>query len=506
MRRSLPSRLPILLCGCALLSCAGDGGSSPSPHEQWQRAVALWQAADESAYDTWTAIDPGSAYGEKARRLLAEADAHYRKGIGHFRAGSVSAAREEFARAVAIAPIDPDEYFPLAQICEKHGLNETAAKYYGKYVGARPAGPRVAEARANLSRIVVLGDWETPGDRVAAPQPRPSPFSGPVLAGIACLLVLAALGVFVAARRGLGVSLAHLIDRHPELHTAIAYLIGSLRHELLKHRIGAVRGVLSVLQLEVASPEQRTFLHDRLYGGVRLEDAWRAHLTAFERALGHRLNLRLDREFRVASRAIGRIVRIEGDLAAGRSGAALGLARAQKKLLAFDLFLSAQQARLVRTTVDQPLLRQVCDEVRGEYATSSVALDELNVAAVERSLQVEVPREDLVLILKNILRNAILAVADRPSDRRVGIFVQVDLEPTGVEAVRIRICDTNEDVLLAETIRKQSMDSGLGLVAAAVRRYRGAIEVRPCPAPFAKEVTVRFFKAYPSARAEGKRP
>ncbi len=60
------------------------------------------------------------------------------------------------------------------------------------------------------------------------------------LAAAALLLAIAAL-LAILARPGLGgKSLAELAMARPELHPAIAYLVSSVRHELLKHRIGAV--------------------------------------------------------------------------------------------------------------------------------------------------------------------------------------------------------------------------------------------------------------------------
>jgi C4-dicarboxylate-specific signal transduction histidine kinase len=260
--------------------------------------------------------------------------------------------------------------------------------------------------------------------------------------------------------------------------------------------VGAVADVLSGLGSRRTSLDQLAFLSDRLYGGVPLKEAWTAHLSAFSRALGHRLNPHRDRRFRTAARAIENIASLQPQLASYQPRAIERLARAHGRLVAFDKHLAGLQSRLVRTDVDDALLAQVVDEVRGEYAVSSVTLEELVCDSVEEEVRIEVPRIDLVLILKNILRNAIMAVARDEGGRRVRISTRIDLEPTGEEAVRISVSDSSSAALTTEMIHGRGVGSGLGLVTTAIKRYGGAIEVRPAGDGFTKEVTVIFFRVF----------
>src|SRR5690606_9516281 len=122
-----------------------------------------------------------------------------------------------------------------------------------------------------------------------------------VALGVLSGLLLALAGAQVRTWfRHRGVSLARLVREQPELHPAIAYLVGSLRHELLKHRVGAAREVLHLLGTGAPTSEQRSFLKSRLLGSagsLPLDQAFDAYLRAFERALGGRFDVRSDRTF-----------------------------------------------------------------------------------------------------------------------------------------------------------------------------------------------------------------
>jgi len=131
-----------------------------------------------------------------------------------------------------------------------------------------------------------------------------------------------------------------------------------------------------------------------------------------------------------------------------------------------------------------------------------VALDELEIAAVEEVAEVEVFRLDLVLVINNVLRNAIFAAARAEAPRRVRLDVELELEPTGEETVALRVSDTSPEALDSEMLLDRRVDRGLGLVSAAVRRYGGAIDVRPTQDGFQKAVVVSFFRAFDDEEVE----
>jgi len=311
------------------------------------------------------------------------------------------------------------------------------------------------------------------------------------------LLVIATVGLLVSRSHRRLESLSALAERRPELHPAITYLVGSLRHELLKHRIGAVGDAVEAMSTGRATDAQEEFMWGRLYGGEPLMDAWEGHLRAFERALGPALDVRRrDAPFRAAARAVATIVRLEARVRRGDPRAIRRLAAAHAALRALDADLAALAHHLVRTTVDGALFRDVVDEIRGEYAAGQVTLDEVVIRAPEPAPMVEVFRVDLVLILKNVVRNAILAVGAEEPPRRVGLDVETQVEATGEETVRIHVRDTSPQEVTTEDIYARRMSRGLGLVTAALSRYDGAITVEPERGEWAKSVVVRFFRAY----------
>ena len=491
--------------------CADVEGAGADPSAQWREAQAMWERRDVRAWEAWREIDPDTPEGREARERLARADAHYREGIERLESGQ-EGVREALSEGVRIAPMDPRLYLPLAREYRERGLGDRAAEYYLKFLAGVPSGPEADAARRELRSLEPgLADVFAPeptepaatadggGESLTASLP---------VAVLAALALVAAISLIVVARARRGLPLDRLIAQHPELHPAIAYLIGSLRHELLKHRIGAVGDAVRALEAgaalgpgagAAATSEQLGFLRSRLYGGEPLREAWRAHLRSFDRALGFRLDVRRDPAFRSGGRAIAAIAKQEERVLRGDRRVIRKLAAAHAQLRELDRHLAGLVRRLVRTRIDRALLSGIVDEIRSEYEPGRVALDELSVSEPDEVVEVEVFRIDLALVLKNVVRNAILAVAAADPPRRVAIDVQVDLEPTGDEIVRIRVRDTSAQAPSADTIRGRSVDRGLGLVTAALSRYDGSIDVESGGDGYEKSVTLRFFRALDGA-------
>jgi hypothetical protein len=510
--------------GCAAGGCAAttdDAVDAGHAGARWESAHARFEASrqigtDIGVYDAWETLDPASEGGREAHRRLREADRHYREGIRRLADPEAEDPGAALARGLALAPMDPDLYLPLARACRDRGLTARAKEYYRKYLLARPTGRSVDAARREMAELPAdpldlamlphrRGDERDDElDTDAGPDTAPdttilSALDAPLGAAVA-LVALVALVAFATTRRR-GSALAPLARKNPELHPAIAYLVGSLRHELLKHRIGAVQDAVQAIGRGDPSRDQVAFLRARLFGGEPLDRAWRGHVESFERALGYRLDLRRDRAFRQAGRAIRRLAALEGKLTQQSPRTAARLATAHATLRGFDRDLARLVGTLVRTSVDAALLDEVVAAVRSEYAPSQIELDSLEIIPSDEPVAVEVFRVDLVLILKNVVRNAILAVGRGPAPRRLRIAVSLELEPTGEEAVMIRVSDTSEEALSQRVIHDRRVDRGLGLVTAALARYNGAIDVEPDAPPFVKAVVVRFFRALdPSVR------
>lgn len=504
-----------------LWGCGGGRGGAGAGEERWRRAQALWREQRELAagYRLWASLEPQRPGGAQAQARLRAADQHYRRGIALI-AADKPGAREELAAGKAVAPMDPALYLPLARACRDQEINIRAIDYYRWFLKYFPGTPEARTARAELHRIEPDADSE--------PGPRPDPGEGgsllawlqapesappqwPVVAGIVVTGVgvvggLAALGWRLRRRR----SLAQLAADSPELQPAISYLIGRLRHELLKHRIGAVADAIKALSSGQSSAAQRMFLRERVFGGEPLLKAWDGHLRALARTLGpHAAVLRTDSGFASADRTIRALVAEQEAFTLGQPAAIRRMQAAYARLRQFDDQLLALLMRLSRTVIDRSLLEEVLTSVGEEYAVSQVALAPIRVEPPGELVAVEVYRTDLVLVLKNLLRNAILAVGRSPEPRQVALDVELTMLPTGEEIVRLRVHDTSPEPLTTEQIY-QSLDPhdpriqhGLGLVTAALHLYNGAITVEPGRPGFHKAVVVQLFRALTTPTADG---
>ncbi|MFT5356070.1 MAG: hypothetical protein ACI9KE_003293 [Polyangiales bacterium] len=466
---------------------------------------ALWRTAQEAfvggnvgAHSLWEAIEPESPEGREAKRRLNAADQHYRLGIARLERGE-EGARADLAAGVAIAPINPALYLPLARACAAQGLTLRAAEYYTKYLTAFPESDSAEAARDELSELDprLAGVFQTnpiaPEEAHESATPWGTLFAG-ALFGMALTLVF---GVLYRWFGGRGMRLAQLVDKSPEFHPSVAYLVGSLRHEFLKHRIGAAAD-----SLRENKDTDRVFLRERLYGGQPLRGAWEGHLLAFEGALGHRVDLRRDPWFRRADRAVRTIARLEDAISSGSKRAMNRLTRAHRTLMELDAHLASMIGDLARTLVDETLMEEVVLAVRSEHGAGAIELDRLEIEAPrpreeseEGAVLLDVFRVDLVLILKNILRNAVLAVGAEEQPRHIRFAVAVMMEDTGEETVTFEVHDSSNETFDPEILFDRRIDRGLGLVAAAVHRYGGTIDVVSSEQPFAKRVVVSFFRA-----------
>jgi signal transduction histidine kinase len=455
--------------------------------EQWRAAEAQWQRREMTAYEAWQRLDPRQPHGREAWARLARADAGYRRAIELIRTDQPG-LRETFAGALATAPIDPRLYLPLARACRDRGWQVRAADFYQKYLAHQPPLPEASTARAELAAL--MGDL--PPD---SPQPPPRTRQPWRIAGIAvAALLLVLLGATVWRRRRAR-PLRELLRERPEVHQTVAYQIGCLRHEFLKHRIGAAGEALDALVRGQASPEQTRFLEERLCRGEPLLAAWRAHVLALERSLGVRVVLtRADPLFRSAQRALVVLAR-----AAARAGGADAhrVQQARDILARLDRELAVLVGQLACCPVDESFLADVLVATRAEWASGKVELDEITVGPVPAGVAVDVYRTDLRIVLKNILRNAIAALAASPHPRRLAMDVLLDLEPTGEEVVRIRVQDSSSQRLDESAVAAEptSVEHGLDIVRTALLRYDGSLEIAPGAERYTKAVVVRLFRS-----------
>ena len=474
-----------------LLVLAACGRSSAARDEQaWRLAEKAYQeSGDRSAYRLWEGLNPTGPRGSAAHERLALADKHYRHAIDLFRANQPG-VREAMQEGLALGPIDPAHYLTLARLCAERGITYRAVDFYRKYLNQEDTPAQAAAARLELAS---LSPGKDPFPPLFAEGNRPLESARPVGAPIWALGLLAPPLAFLLylRLRSRQRRLRRLLADRPEWHQTVAYHLGCLRHEFLKHRVGPLGEPLRAMARAEASPEENAFLRDRLSQGTPLRLAWRSQLHALERSMGIAWKLDSgDPLFRPARVAMECLSRQHWPI---RQADARRLLAAHAALMTFDRQLSDLVAGLVRCSVDEALLREVVESTRSEWATGRVPLDEIHIGPVPPEVEVDVFRTDLRIVLKNIVRNAIQALASTPAPRRLAMDVHVEPEPTGEEFVVFRVRDSCPNGLLSGDSKGIDMEHGLGIVNTALRRYDGSLQVVPESDGYAKAVLVRFF-------------
>jgi len=471
----------------ALAACARD--------RAWQSAEALWQRRDPGAWAAWAKLDPATPDGARAHDALTRADAEYRRGIALLGDGDAR-ARQVLEAAAKRAPLDPALYLPLARAYHRRGLDERAAAMYRKFLALAPPSAQINGARRELAALDddVGLPFEPPPLLSSAPSASsqlPSPLAPALWAIPPAAALLALAGWMLARRRARRTSLALLASAHPELQPAIAFLVGCLRHEFFKHRIVAVGDAIRAIAAGELAESERRFLLMRLFGGEPLAVAWAGHVGAFMRVLGPRFDLvRFDPAFADANRDLALIGSARAALSRGDGEAAQRVLAAQQRLAALDAALGRLALGLQHTVVDGALLSELAADVQRELGAPAV---ELVVDAPASAIAVESYRFDLALVVRNVLRNAVVAAAKGPAPARVAVDVDVALEPTGDEVVRLRVRDTNPDAVPSPAELTEAR--GLALIRAALQRCDGSLSVEPAGDGFAKCVVVRLFRA-----------
>jgi signal transduction histidine kinase len=473
-----------------LLATASACGESSSARDEreWRAAERAFADGDESVYERWAELDTHMHFGQLAHERLAAADQHYRRAIALYR-DNQPGVREAMQAGLALAPIHPEHYLTLARLCAERGNAVRAADLYRKYMGHAPPD-QAAVAGAELARLTGGNDPFPPSfieGRATRAAPGPRRLAPWMLTGLLAPVGIVAL--WHLRRRGR--RLRTLLAQRPEWHPTAAYHLGCLRHEFFKHRIGPAGDPLRALLAGKASPHETQFLYDRLFQSGSLLQGWRAQLGALERSLG--LAWKLDacdpmfRRARSALRGFG-----AGPWPPGPRRVRRMLA-AHAALMAFEHQLSDLVAGLVRCHVDDALLAEVLDSTRSEWATSQVALDDVRLGRVPADVEVDVFRTDLRIVLRNLVRNAMQALARAPAPRRLALDVAVELEATGEEFVVFHVRDSSPDGLRLGEGSTADVSRGLGIVDTALRRYDGSLQVLPTGDGYAKDVVVRFF-------------
>jgi signal transduction histidine kinase len=552
VRSTLSTLLPLALTLAIPAIAAGQDVPSATEAQAtklYEQGIDMWHSGHFGSWLVLRVVRRDTPAGRQAEERLTGADVHYRKGLDFLERGDFASASQELRAGNEIGPIDPHHYRRLGDIYRSLERRDQAVNYYGRYMAFLIMAGE-SPPLGTLDGIVdYLGSGETAGGGDAGPprhaldagpamvpdpvepddsdggveegasaeagaEPEPdaetavaaagvavdgrrlSPAVSAAIAGAFTVSGLGVLIVLVWMRRGM--TLRELIDQRPEVHPDISYAIGCLRHELLKHRLGALGDAIGALRAGTLSPEQLGFLRERLYGGESLSRLWRIYLGTFDRLSQGQLNLTTrDAEFRRAGRAVRALERLRGRFSSPTAQLGERLEALRQEITRFDGQLRAMANALCRARVDGQVLREVVLSVKRESRIAKIHLDEIRIAEHADVVFVEVFRGDLMIILQNLVRNAILAMGSQPEGvpRVLGLEVALRTEPTGDESALIKILDNSPERLTTEDIYARRVEHGLGLVAAAVTRYDGSLFVEPARGDWTKAVVVRFFRA-----------
>ncbi|MFH1464952.1 MAG: tetratricopeptide repeat protein [Pseudomonadota bacterium] len=406
-------------------------------------------------------------------------------------AGLPDAARERFLGAAQAGA--PEAWYLLADMADEDGQPSEARRYLQAYFAESTGGLALEPARALEARLLKRL-WLLRG------------LAGGTLAGSFMLL-----GGLVLRRRT-GADLGTLLAREPSSYHEVARLLSAIRHEVLKHNTTLLATVAE--RLEAGEEHAALYAAERLYGDrgeagvISRFESYLSELEALGRRHGVRLNLRVrDPVLAPMHRAMRRLQRLEPALRRphrarrGRLAAELRLLSTQLNQVGFRAL-----GRIIRDVSLQPVSLAFFEAVYVRVAAEPALVGEAPAALEQAGETAEVPvrmfRQDLEDVATNLLRNALLALAEElPRDeRRVGVAIEEELDPvTGLETLAVRFRDNAPRPLADAILRGRSIERGLGLAADLLARHQGVMSVEQredeLRAGWTKAVVVRLPRA-----------
>jgi tetratricopeptide (TPR) repeat protein len=322
--------------------------------------------------------------------------------------------------------------------------------------------------------------WSTAGEaaaRDAREQKRRLALGGGGLAFAAL-----ALGV---RRRLRGLTLARAVARHPALFPEVSRALGELRHDVLKHRAGALglAGDQGAAREELA----RALLEPTPTSTIVAD----THARLVGAARGQGVDLRpLAREPAL------------GPLAADLSLAERLVAAAPmdaRRLLEIDARLRGPRAEALAELLRQgPRTRLGAAELSAWIAAIEASARAEGVAwrapaLTLAELDVDFPVESGALhaIFANLLRNAQAAVGSA-EDGHVIVRVERSRDVTGRQVATLLVGDSATGTLTLDAIEARESGRGLAIVRDLVRTWSGHLVIRDEPAPYRKVVGACF--------------
>jgi len=319
------------------------------------------------------------------------------------------------------------------------------------------------------------------------------------LASGAAVLGLAVLAVPVVWlwRRRRGSSVQDLLDADPQSWRDVARIASALRHEVLKHHTSVLPAVADAL--EQGDDSLATWVAERLGAQDGPLVRGRRYLDAL-RDLGRRAGVPLDLErrdpvFRDLVTGLDRLERIRRPLSRGARRVVPEL-RTIAELLNERAYpaLGALVQQISVLEVNEQELQAAWTSVRGEPAFREASVPDLHLDLPPggEPLCARIWREDLELVLVNLLRNALEATVEAQIDGRVGVRIRVEEDPiTFLQRIVLRVRDDAPRRVSTAMIRGRYIERGLGLTVDVISRNGGSIHVEDEPG-WSKAVVVRL--------------
>ncbi len=477
--------------------------------------------------DAWLGVHRARAYldvGEPDRALVEIEAALEREpelvealnflGQLHTQLGNAQAAVDAYERSLEV---DPEQGNIMAALAERYAS-------LGDRRAASDMRIRAAEARSPVARFLLAqdaaADWrwwearerldgyfevassgalysEATALRARVDRRIRDIWVGSVAGVAGGLALFVGLPLAAVARRRSGQPLSTLLERQPKTFREVARIVSAIRHEVLKHNISALPGVVDAL--EQGSVEPAMWAAERLFGRGGAIARFRRYVEELEE-LGrlHRVPLNLRHRDPVFGPLIAAMDRLEGMQRRLESGAV----RAEEVESVSDALNVEGYRALGRVldgvcvvSLDESVFDAALEDVLSEPAFRGRARpirgQDWVVDVPQPAPQVRVFRGDLHDILVNLLRNAVQASNEAGVER---LGVRLDFEEdwiTGLTRVEIRVGDDAPRRISTAMIRGRYIDRGLGLAVDLTSRAGGSIHVEDEPG-FEKAVVVKL--------------
>jgi signal transduction histidine kinase len=410
---------------------------------------------------------------------IANALACYQAAFAADESSLVAATR--YARLAARAPsaADPAELtriagrgvaaanWTLARIALAAGRTDEALLQIDRFLDSAAAGePGIPEARAARARLLRANDDAA---RIRSRQRLAAAGTG----------ALALVALLLAWLRGS--SVARALARRPRLYPAVARTVGSLRHDVLKHRASVLSAAAEPSAREEVAralllPEPASTAVARAYERLR-EDA-RAQGVVLRRLSREPVFGPLVRDLRAA----------EGILR--RGGETVSLARIDERMReVHGPRLAGLLKQGPRTRIDASSLSDWIHGVEAELRRGGAGWTAPSVLLQGMEVEFPVEREALATIFANLLRNAQAAAAP---GGRVLVRLGEERDAAGRSVHVLLVGDSAPGDITLEEIESRESGRGLAIVRDLTREWAGHVVVRSEEPPLRKAVGACF--------------